>query len=221
MSVEPPLDPFDDDRASPPTRSRQNGQSVAVDGIEGVAEDMLPTRVLLLCGPPGAGKSTVAQRVAEGFSRSAHLKVDDLREIEVNGFAPPGDEWTDAHERQFVRARTAAALIARLHAADGVTLVIDDVCVPEHFEDHYAGLFADPLVHRVMLKPTRAALERRIRARGGEWDELLLSSGALPWCYERLERLTLDGWTVIDSSDQSAAETIEAVRISLVSSSAP
>ena len=50
-------------------------------------------------------------------------------------------------------------------------------------------LFSDPVVHRVMLKPTRVALENRIRARGGEWDELLLSSGALEWCYERLERL--------------------------------
>jgi len=188
-----------------------------MEGIAGVAGDLLPARVLLLCGPPGAGKSTVAQQVAEGFARSAHLKVDDLREIEVNGFAPPGLEWTEAHESQFVRARTAATLIARLHSADGVTLVIDDVCVPGHFEDHYVDLFADPLVHRVMLKPTRAAVERRIRARGGEWDELLLSSGALPWCYERLDRLPLDGWTVIDSSDLSANETIEAVRRSLAS----
>ena len=79
---------------------------------------------------------------------------------------PPGNEWTPGHERQFARARAAATLIARLHAADGVTLVIDDVCVPEHFEDHYVDLSADPTVHRVMLKPTRVALEGRIRAPG-------------------------------------------------------
>jgi predicted kinase len=185
-----------------------------MSGVGGAA------RIVLVSGPPGAGKSTIARHVAEGFERSAHLKVDDLREIAVNGFEPPGDVWTPGHERQFARARAAATLIARLHAADGVTLVIDDVCVPEHFEDHYVDLFADPMVHRVMLKPTRVALEGRIRTRGGSWDELLLSSGALEWCYERLERLALDGWTIIDSSAQSADETAEQVRQSLMASPA-
>src|SRR4029078_8287737 len=89
-----------------------------------------PALIVLVSGPAGAGKSTIARRVAEDFERSAHLKVDDLREIMVNGFDPPGPEWTAGNEQQCVRARTAATLIARLHVADGVTMVIDDVCVP-------------------------------------------------------------------------------------------
>jgi len=135
----------------------------------------------------------------------------------VNGFDPPGPAWTPGNERQFVRARAAATLIARLHAADGVSVVIDDVCVPAHFEDHYADLFAEPLVHRVMLKPTWAALERRMRARNGPWDELMLSSGAAAWCYEDLERMTLESWVVVDSSGYSAEETAEHVQKLLAS----
>jgi predicted kinase len=161
---------------------------------------------ILISGPSGAGKSTIARKVAEHFFPSAHLKVDDLRETMVNGFAPPG-EWTDLADQQFRRARSVATEMARLHVTDGVTLVIDDVCVPHHFEDHYRDLFAHPAARKVMLKPTMAALEGRIRTRSGHWDEVLLSSGALAWCFEGLQSLALDGWTVIDSSDQVSDET--------------
>lgn len=42
--------------------------------------------------------------------RAANLvRISDLREVMVNGFDPPGPEWTPAHEREFVRARVADA----------------------------------------------------------------------------------------------------------------
>src|SRR5690242_9063333 len=100
------------------------------------AADVASALIVLVSGPPGAGKSTVARLLAEGFEQSAHLKVDDLREIMVNGFEPPAAEWTPRNDQQFGRARTAATLIAQLHVADGVTMVLDDVCVPADFERH-------------------------------------------------------------------------------------
>lgn len=170
---------------------------------------------VLISGPPGAGKSTVARNVAEHFSPSAHLKVDDLREIMVNGFWQPG-EWTELADEQFRRARLVATEMARLHVADGVTLVIDDVCAPPDFEDHYRELFMLPEARRVMLRPTMSALEDRIRARGGPWDEFFLTSDLLGWCYEGLQNLDLDGWTIIDSTDQVPDETTAEIFSALV-----
>ena len=64
--------------------------------------------VVLLSGPPGAGKARSRDVWLRGSNGACTLKVDDLRDIVVNGFEPPGDEWTPGHERQFARARAAA-----------------------------------------------------------------------------------------------------------------
>ena len=162
--------------------------------------------IVLVTGAPGSGKSTVARGIADEFPQSAHLKVDDLREMMVNGFSAPG-EWTEEAAAQFRRARLAAADVARRYAGDGIVFVIDDVCLPGLVDD-YADLFADPSVHRVALKPSWEAVEERIRQRGGPWDEFFLASGAAAWSHGLLDELPLDGWIVHDSSGESIEETV-------------
>lgn len=44
--------------------------------------------------------------------------------------------------------------MAKLYADQGLFVVIDDVSVPEIFQDHYKGLWGDPGVERVLLLPS-------------------------------------------------------------------
>ena len=57
--------------------------------------------IILITGMAGSGKSTVGRLVAEHFSKSFLLQVDDLREMMVKGMATPGHEWTEEIHNQF------------------------------------------------------------------------------------------------------------------------
>jgi len=72
----------------------------------------------------------------------------------VKGVALPDAGFTEEANRQFQLARTTTIYMAKLYADQGLFVVIDDVSVPEIFQDHYKGLWGDPGVERVLLLPS-------------------------------------------------------------------
>jgi hypothetical protein len=127
----------------------------------------------------------------------------------VNGLAVPGEAWTPEAVAQFQRARSTAIFMAELYARGGVDVVIDDVCVPESFAEQYAALRGITNAYRVLLLPTAAALIERIKKRGGPWDHVLIEY--VPEVYRYLEPMDKAGWIVVNSSDLTAEQTVEAV----------
>ena len=151
--------------------------------------------------------------MAERFSSSVHIKVDDIRESMVSGFAPPG-EWTPEGVRQFKLARDVAIHWAQTYAAEGSSVVIDDVCIPESFTEHYQTLFGDPEVYRVLLNPGSDALTRRVRERGGPYADFFVEKG-IPYVTGLIEAMPKQGWTILDSSDWTVEQTVDEVMAKL------
>ncbi|HEX8731788.1 MAG TPA: AAA family ATPase [Ktedonobacterales bacterium] len=144
--------------------------------------------VLLLTGPAGAGKSAAAREwAASRASTTAHIPVDDVRELVVAGFADPREGWTAETQRQYDLARRNCAAMAKNNVAAGVTTVIDDAIFPHWESCDYAGwraaLGETPHYLVALLPDETAVITRNARRHGRR----LLAPEMLHVIYEMME----------------------------------
>jgi predicted kinase len=100
-------------------------------------------RLIMITGIMAAGKSTVAQGLAERLPRSVHLRGDLFRRMIVGGRAEMGFDLDPEASRQlWLRYRVAAAA-ARLYLEAGFTVVYQDIVIGpalatvlDYYHDH-------------------------------------------------------------------------------------
>lgn len=147
-------------------------------------------QIIILSGPPAAGKSSVAEALCERFDRMVHVEVDDLRHAVKAGYRHPWDDDRQAREQRLLAVRNACA-IARESIALRYAIVISDVVTAEavpQYRDALAGIGAT--VHLVTLLPTLDVTLARDAARHGDMAERIralhpelsrdTSSGTIP-----------------------------------------
>jgi predicted kinase len=121
--------------------------------------------VIVVTGIQAAGKSTVAQALAERLDRSVHLRGDVFRRMIVSGRAEMGAASPPAEAVAQLRLRyQLAAAAADGYARAGFTVVLQDIIFGTFLTEIIAVISARPL-YLVVLAPTAAAVEARDQAR--------------------------------------------------------
>ena len=157
--------------------------------------------VVVISGIQGAGKSTVADRLARRLPRAARVSSDALQEMIVSGERWPESRVPSEEAAQQLRLRLRhACLLARSFVGAGFTAVVDDIVLGERVEDLLAELAGERFIF-VMLTPRLEVVRARERGRGThlyrEWG----------WMDVELRQDTRRLGLWLDSSEQTADET--------------
>jgi chloramphenicol 3-O-phosphotransferase len=98
-----------------------------------VDEVQQPTTLVLFGGPAGAGKSTLARAWCATRPQAAHIKLDAVRQLIINGRADP-QEPGESQAAQYRLSVSATCALARPFSEGGYDVAVDDVFEPEAFE---------------------------------------------------------------------------------------
>jgi chloramphenicol 3-O-phosphotransferase len=165
-------------------------------------------RIILITGASAAGKSTVAQALAERLPKAAHLRGDAFRKMIVAGRAEaPGPELSDEFRAQLQLRYDIACEAARRYAEAGFQVVYQDVIVGPALLDIVDRL--RPLgLAVIVLDPDPAVVAAREAGRGktayrGAWT----AQDFVRSVRETTPRIGL--W--LDTSAMSVAETAQTI----------
>jgi cytidylate kinase len=166
--------------------------------------------VMLITGIQAAGKSAVAQAVAERLERSVHLRGDLFRRMIVNGRVDMGPPDPPAEAIRQLRLRyRLAAQAADGYAAAGFTVVLQDIVLGSHLAEMVATIRARPL-YVVVLAPRPEVVREREVARGLERGKTTYQPGdegpAELDEYLRQQTPRIGLW--LDSSEQTLDQTV-------------
>lgn len=166
-------------------------------------------RVIVVTGPPGAGKSTVARALAGGFPRAVHLHADDFWRAIVAGAIPPHLPESDAQNHTVLGVVVGAAYG---YAAGGFVTVVDGIVGPwmlGHVRDAARRSPEVPLDY-VVLRPAREVALARGQARTA--PDALVDAVPILAMWDQFADLGAFEPHVLDTTDQTAEATVEVVR---------
>lgn len=176
-------------------------------GGAAVADASQAAVAVLLIGPAGAGKTTVARHWADHRRvPTAHISLDDVREWVRSGFANPQSGWNENSEAQYRLARRTCGFAARNFLANGISCILDDAVFPDRPVVGLGGWkrHVGPGLLPVVVLPGLEVVLERNAARSGNRR---LSDEEVARIHGRMAGWYGSGLPIIDNSTYDVATT--------------
>jgi len=166
-------------------------------------------RIVIVSGPPGAGKSTVSRRLAQDAvgPLGMHMHTDDMYAYIRKGFVEP---WRSDSQAQNVTLMNAMAASAAICAAGGYEVVIDGIVGPWFFDPWIQAARSRSLeLHYVVLLPDEAATVARATARTA--PGAMTDAGVTRQMWQAFQDFAPAPAHVVDTTGQAPEQTVAAV----------
>ena len=177
---------------------------VATPAAQG--ERFEPAIGFVITGVMAAGKSTVADALAQRFQRAVHVRGDVFRKMIARGRDPITPELGEEALRQLDLRQRIAANVANEYWRDDFTVVLQDIYAGDGLANVVGRLEISPL-YVVVLTPrpevVAAREARREKSGYGEWDVGTVLSV--------LRRRDAAHWPVARTSEMTPEESVEAI----------
>jgi predicted kinase len=162
-----------------------------------------PGRLVLLGGPAGAGKSTLAAGWCATRGRAVLVELDDIRDLIVAGRADP--QVQDAIQaEQYEDSVHACCALARVFVEAGYDTVITDPFDPPAYRRYWSPVLSGVAHDIVIVLPTLDETLSRSRARAKRVQER----------HSRNQHAAAHGWPPelrIDTTGLSIEESLAAL----------
>lgn len=163
--------------------------------------------IIIVTGVMAAGKSTVAQALAERLPRGVHVRGDIFRRMIVSGREEMRPSPSAEAIAQLELRYELGTMVAARYCDAGFDVVFQDIIIGDDLR-RVVGLLGERTVHVIVLSPSTDVVARREEGR----HKRGYADGWTPEMLDRQLRETTRGiglW--LDTSDLSVEETVERI----------